>query len=107
MGKKRSTDGWHGWFSGLQDDKPYRKAVALDSEAAPPSVAASYFDLVRDPKTGEITEGTPWKQVDKIRMGLEASTVGNKTSTNAQFNGYVSPSSKELDAASDEAARLQ
>merc|ERR1711865_271902 len=47
------------------------------------------------------------KQVDKIRMGLEASTVGNKTSTNAQFNGYVSPSSKELDAASDEAARLQ
>ena len=113
--KKRSTDGWHGWFPGLQDDKPYRKAVALDSEAAPPSVAASYFDLVRDPKTGEITfwtkeddtEGTPWKQVDKIRMGLEASTVGNKTSTNAQFNGYVSPSSKELDAASDEAARLQ
>jgi hypothetical protein len=115
LAKKRSTDGWHGWFPGLQDDKPYRKAVALDSEAAPPSVAASYFDLVRDPKTGEITfwtkeddtEDTPWKQVDKIRMGLEASTVGNKTSTNAQFNGYVSPSSKELDAASDEAARLQ
>merc|ERR1711865_900744 len=41
--------------------------------------------------------GTPWKQVDKIRMGLEASTSGNKTSTNAQFNGHVSPSSKELD----------
>merc|ERR1719269_171230 len=64
-----------------------------------PKVAASYFDLVRDPKTGEITfwtkeddtEGTPWRQVDKIRLGLEASTVGNKTTTNAQFNGYVSP----------------
>jgi len=112
--KKRSVDGWHGWFPGLADDKPYRKAVSLDSESEP-KVSASYFDLVRDPKTGEITfwtkeddtEGTPWKQVDKIRMGLEASTVGNKTSTNAQFNGYVSPSSKELDAASDEAARLQ
>merc|ERR1712166_865421 len=112
--KKRSVDGWHGWFPGLADDKPYRKAISLDSESEP-KVSASYFDLVRDPKTGEITfwtkeddtEGTPWKQVDRIRMGLEASTVGNKTSTNAQFNGYVSPSSKELDAASDEAARLQ
>jgi hypothetical protein len=114
LSKKRVTDGWHGWFPALQDEKPYRKAIALDSEPFP-SVSASYFDLVRDPKTGEITfwtkeddtEGTPWRQVDKIRLGLEASTVGNKTTTNAQFNGYVAPPSKELDAASDEAARLQ
>merc|ERR1711934_890088 len=64
----RSTDGWHGWFPALQDEKPYRKAIALDSEPFP-SVSASYFDLVRDPKTGEITfwtkeddtEGTAWR----------------------------------------------
>merc|ERR1739848_520662 len=54
LSKKRSTDGWHGWFPALQDEKPYRKAIALDSEPFP-SVSASYFDLVRDPKTGEIT----------------------------------------------------
>jgi len=112
LSTKKNTDGWHGWFPGLESDT-YSKAVALEDTGAP-KVAASYFDLVRDPKTGEITfwtkeddtDGTPWKQVDKIRMGLEAVTSGNKTTTNAQFNGYVSPSAK-VDAQADEAARLQ
>ena len=132
----RPVYGWHGWFPALYTKVP-TIVVGEDGTAAHPSalldtggpkVKASYFDLVRDPKTGEITfwtkeddtGGTPWKQVDKIRVGFEAWTVANKTSTNAQFNGYVSPMPQQqapmdgqqqqqarMDAASDEEARLQ
>ena len=113
--KKRRLDGWHGWFPDLDSNTLSEAATLVDAERAP-KVTASYFDLVRDPKTGEITfwtkedntDATPWKQVDKIRMGLESSTVGNKTATNAQFNGYVSPpTSAKVDVAADEDARLQ
>ena len=132
----RPVYGWHGWFPALytkvptivvgEDGTAARPSALLDTGG--PKVKASYFDLVRDPKTGEITfwtkeddtDGTPWKQVDKIRVGFEAWTVANKTSTNAQFNGYVSPMPQQqapmdgqqqqqarMDAASDEEARLQ
>ncbi len=115
LSKKKQLDGWHGWFPSLESETLGSAAALVDTGA--PKVAASYFDLVRDPKTGEITfwtkedntDGTPWKQVDKIRVGLEAWTAGNKTTTNTQFNGYISPSAKleEVDSASDEDARLQ
>jgi hypothetical protein len=122
----RPIEGWHGWFPALQTktptvvvgEKETPKASALVDYGAP-KVKASYFDLVRDPKTGEITfwtkeddtDATPWKQVDKIRVGFEAWTADNKTTTNAQFNGYVSPMPSQqaqarMDAASDEVARL-